>query len=77
MGTQLYRYGPRFYLGHGFAIGYLVLVSTAAALNWYVLAGRNEEKERLVQSGEFDTEKDDDQTRIIFGDEHPMWMFQL
>ena len=77
MGTQLYRYGPRFYLGHGFAIGYRVLVSTAAALNWYVLARRNEEKERLVQSGEFDTEKDDDKTRIILGDEHPMWMFQL
>ncbi|EPS94394.1 hypothetical protein FOMPIDRAFT_1033374 [Fomitopsis schrenkii] len=77
VGTQLYRYGPRFYLGHGFAIGYLVLVSAAATLNWFILAKRNKEKDRLIQSGEFDSEKDDDQTRLLLGDEHPLWKFQV
>ena len=77
VGTQLYRYGPRFYLGHGFAIGYLVLVSAAAALNWYILARRNKEKERSIQSGEFAIEKDDDHARVLLGDEHPLWKFQV
>ena len=77
VGTQLYRYGPRFYLGHGFAIGYLVLVSAAATLNWYILARRNKEKERLIQSGEFEVKKDDDQIRLLLGDEHPLWTFQV
>ncbi|KAH9832213.1 major facilitator superfamily domain-containing protein [Rhodofomes roseus] len=76
VGTQLYRYGPRFYLGHGFAIGYLVLVSAAAALNWLVLARRNREKERLLQSGEV-SEKDDQESRLRLGDEHPLWKFQV
>ncbi|KAH9935277.1 major facilitator superfamily domain-containing protein [Fomitopsis serialis] len=76
VGTQLYRYAPRFYLGHGFAIGYLVLVSAAAALNWYVLARRNREKERLLQSGEI-SEKDDEESRLLLGDEHPLWKFQV
>ena len=77
VGTQLYRYGPRFYLGHGFAIGYLVLVSAAATLNWYILARRNKQKERLIQSGEFEVKKDDDQIRLLLGDEHPLWTFQV
>ncbi|KZT70959.1 MFS general substrate transporter [Daedalea quercina L-15889] len=76
VGTQLYRYGPRFYLGHGFSIGYLVLVSVAAAVNWVVLARRNKDKEQALQSGEY-TEKDDQESRLLLGDEHPLWKFQV
>ncbi|KZT08305.1 MFS general substrate transporter [Laetiporus sulphureus 93-53] len=74
VGTQLYRYGPRFYLGHGFAIGYLCLVIVAASLNWLVLARRNVEKEKLRESDEFTEEED---SRLLLGDEHPSWTFQL
>ncbi|KAH9934801.1 uncharacterized protein B0H18DRAFT_1114652 [Fomitopsis serialis] len=77
VGTGLYRYAPRFkfYLGHGFAIGYLVLVSAAAtALNWTILTRLNREEHQLLQSGEF-SEKDDEESRLLLGgpDEHPLW----
>ena len=57
--------------------GYLVLVGAAATLNWSILARRNKEKDRLIQSGEFDTEKDNDDNRLLLGDEHPLWKFQV
>ncbi|EMD37227.1 hypothetical protein CERSUDRAFT_115117 [Gelatoporia subvermispora B] len=77
LGTQLYRSAPRFFLGHAFAIGYLCLAAAAAALNWYVLARRNREKEDDIQGRYRDVDLGDRETRLLLGDEHPAWKFQL
>ncbi|EMD37228.1 hypothetical protein CERSUDRAFT_95483 [Gelatoporia subvermispora B] len=77
IGTQLYRSAPRFFLGHAFAIGYLCLAVVAAALNWYVLARRNREKEEDVQGRYRNVDLSDKETRLLLGDEHPAWKFQL
>ncbi|KAI0926637.1 hypothetical protein AcV7_005526 [Taiwanofungus camphoratus] len=78
VGTQLYRYPPHFYLGHGFAIGYLGLVIAVASLNWFVLARRNRAKEAVVLSGNFKyPDLDEKENRLLLGDEHPLWKFQV
>ncbi|KAF9820406.1 hypothetical protein IEO21_01415 [Rhodonia placenta] len=78
VGTQLYRYGPRFYLGHGFSIGYLCLAIAASSLNWYVLSKRNAAKEKEPHSAQYSlADADDKESRLRLGDEHPSWKFQL
>lgn len=77
LGTQLYRYAPRFYLGHGFAVGFLCFLMCMTSLNWYVLARRNREKEAMLGSEKYDPQLDDRESKLLLGDGHPTWMFQL
>ena len=74
LGTQLYRSnsGPRFYLGHGFAMGYLVLNVFVVGALWAVLKRENGRRERGERDG-----------RLVgvggeewLGDEDPRWRFQ-
>ena len=80
IGTQLYRTetSPRFFLGHGFALGYLLANVIVVGTLWKVLKRENAKKERERESrglsplGEvscFDSE--------FLGDEDPRWIFQL
>jgi len=77
VGTQLYRYAPRFYLGHGFAVGSLCFLIAVTSLNWFTLARRNGEKERVLAAEKYDPELDDRENRLLLGDQHPAWKFQL
>lgn len=67
LGTQLYRpeTSPRFYLGHGFAIGYLVANVAVVGALWGVLEGVNRGK-REVGSSEEGPVRSDDDVRWIF-----------
>ena len=53
IGTQLYRAtdGPRFFLGHGFALGYLCLNVLVVGVLWVVLSRENARRERVVREG--------------------------
>lgn len=74
LGTQLYRTetAPRFFLGHGFALGYLVANVFVVGTLWWVLKSENarrnrgerEERLRGIDEGEW------------LGDEDPRWRFQ-
>lgn len=80
LGTQLYRTesSPRYFLGHGFALGYLVANIIVVAILWKVLQKENAEKECLREAqglrplmGDIgDTEGD------FLGDRDPRWVFQ-
>lgn len=50
LGTQLYRpnTSPRFYLGHGFAIGYLLANILVVTTLWLVLNRENRRRDRAV-----------------------------
>ncbi|KAL6304999.1 major facilitator superfamily domain-containing protein [Sparassis latifolia] len=76
IGTQLYRYAPRFYLGHGFAIGSLSMLTVFTCINWAVLARRNKEKEETLSGKHEDPQLEKD-SRLHLGDAHPSWKFQL
>ncbi|KAL5349824.1 hypothetical protein ACLOAV_004858 [Pseudogymnoascus australis] len=70
LGTQLYRPStkPRYYLGHGFAAGYLLANILVALTIWAVLARENKRKletERSAVVNESPIENDDD-VRWIF-----------
>ena len=70
LGTQLYRPStkPRFYLGHGFAAGYLLANILVVLTIWAVLARENKRKlatEKSAVVDESPTENDDD-VRWIF-----------
>ena len=47
LGTQLYRTetSPRYFLGHGFALGYLIANIIVVAITWWVLKRENRVKE--------------------------------
>lgn len=74
LGTQLYRStdGPRFFLGHGFAFGYLIANVLVVGTLWAVLKRENairergERNERLVGVRENEW----------LGDDDPRWRFQ-
>ena len=74
LGTQLYRStdGPRYFLGHGFALGYLCANVLVVGTLWTVLKRENarrdrgERNERLVGVGEEEW----------LGDDDPRWRFQ-
>ena len=74
LGTQLYRSndGPRFFLGHGFALGYLVANVCVVAILWMVLKRENTKRDK--------GERDEVLNRIgedeWLGDEDPRWRFQ-
>ena len=48
LGTQLYRTetSPRYFLGHSFALGYLVANVVVASMTWWVLSRENKRRER-------------------------------
>ena len=74
LGTQLYRStdGPRFFVGHGFALGYLAANVVVVGTLWAVLRAENARRnsvggsDRMIglQHGEW------------LGDDDPRWRFQ-
>jgi predicted MFS family arabinose efflux permease len=73
LGTQLYRpnTSPRFYLGHGFALGYLVANICVVSTLWVVLRVENRRRERVL--AEHEAEGLDGQ---ILNDDDIRWKFQ-
>ncbi|CAN9176836.1 unnamed protein product [Alternaria alternata] len=78
LGTQLYRAnsGPRYVLGHSFALGYSCLNLVVVGALLVVLKKENKEKERVLLEkpdtrGFHDTVED-----LALGDRHPRWKFQ-
>ena len=73
LGTQLYRStdGPRFFLGHGFAFGYLCANVLVVGTLWMVLRKENGRRERGDRDGRLAGAGDE-----WLGDEDPRWKFQ-
>lgn len=80
IGTQLYRddTSPRFFLGHGFALGYLVANIVVVSVLWQVLRRENAEKERVRESQGLSPLMGDigDAEGDFLGDKDPRWVFQ-
>ena len=74
LGTQLYRStdGPRYFLGHGFALGYLCANLVVVGSLWLVLRAENRKRER----GEKDYKLEGFDENEWLGDEDPRWRFQ-
>ncbi|KAG0650113.1 putative transporter [Hyphodiscus hymeniophilus] len=72
LGTQLYRpnTSPRWYLGHGFALGYLVANLAVVSILWVCLNRENRIKEERISSGEVEPQGG------IVNDEDVRWQFQ-
>ena len=70
MGTQLYREnsGPRYFLGHGFALGYLVLNVLVVGVLWAVLKRENKRRDELGV-----VEQDEEEWK---GDADLRWRYQ-
>lgn len=80
IGTQLYRTetSPRFFLGHGVALGYLLANIVVVGLLWMVLKRENVRKERDRESrGLSPLEEAGTLDSGFLGDEDPRWIFQL
>lgn len=73
IGTQLYRpnTSPRWYLGHGFSLGYLVANLFVALALWVSLGKENERKKARVAQGEVADEGP------IKSDTDIRWLFQV
>lgn len=71
LGTQLYRTetAPRYFLGHSFALGYLVANILVTTTLWWVLKRDNERKEATGHNIDVD--------EPWRGDEDPRWRFHL
>lgn len=80
IGTQLYRTetSPRYFLGHGFALGYLVANIFVVAILWKVLQKENVEKESLREAQGLRPLMGDigDAEGDFLGDKDPRWVFQ-
>ncbi|KAJ5813200.1 AMP-dependent synthetase/ligase [Penicillium robsamsonii] len=79
LGTQLYRTesSPRFFLGHGFALGYLVANIVVVGVLWEVLRRENSEKERVREvHGLSPLMGDVGDAGEFQGDKDPRWVFQ-
>jgi len=80
LGTQLYRTetSPRYFLGHGFALGYLVANIAVVGILWIVLkrenAAKAEERERLGLNALIGDIGDSEGG--FQGDKDPRWIFQ-
>ena len=74
LGTQLYRTNdsPRFFLGHGFALGYLVANVIVVGTLWAVLRAENARRDR----GERDERLNGITEDEWLGDDDPRWRFQ-
>ncbi|KAJ9215692.1 hypothetical protein DTO166G4_2798 [Paecilomyces variotii] len=80
LGTQLYRTetSPRFFLGHGFALGYLVANTAVVSILWLVLHKENQKKEAERERRGLGVLLGDigDAEGEFQGDEDPRWVFQ-
>ena len=74
LGTQLYRShdGPRFFLGHGFALGYLCCNVLVVGIQWMVLRAENRKRD-LGEREERLNEINEDEW---LGDDDSRWRFQ-
>ncbi|MCJ1316459.1 hypothetical protein MMC15_001780 [Xylographa vitiligo] len=74
LGTQLYRSddGPRYFLGHGFALGYLMANVLVVGTLWAILRRENERRERGERDGRLVGLEEEE----WLGDEDPRWKFQ-
>lgn len=74
LGTQLYRAetAPRFYLGHSFAMGYLVLNVSLTAVLWRVLNEANKRKESGIENHRLEGLSENE----WLGDEDPRYRFR-
>jgi MFS family permease len=72
LGTQLYRpnTSPRYHLGHGFALGYLVANCVVVSILWVLLRRENERKLDRQARGEVGG------PGPITSDEDVRWLFQ-
>ena len=87
IGTQLYRTetSPRYFLGHGFSLGYLVANIAIVGVTWWVLNKENRAKEVERQArgfqawgelgGDLADVVDSEQSQFL-GDKDPRWIFQ-
>jgi len=78
LGTQLYRpaTSPRFFLGHGFALGYLVGNLVVTSILWACLSWENKRKlQELETRGEGGIANVNDEGQAN-GDADPRWIFQ-
>ncbi|KAL2159025.1 hypothetical protein VTH06DRAFT_2784 [Thermothelomyces fergusii] len=73
LGTQLYRAndGPRYFVGHSFALGYLVGEIAVSSTLYFILKRENERRAGICQEVKEVGELDD-----WSGDEDPRWRFQ-
>jgi MFS family permease len=71
LGTQLYRAedGPRYVLGHSFALGYLLANCLVVATLWLVLSRENTRRDTVEAEGKVGDEGE------WLGDEDPRWRF--
>ncbi|KAJ5083185.1 hypothetical protein N7456_012612 [Penicillium angulare] len=81
IGTQLYRVetSPRYFLGHGFALGYLVANIFVVGVLWVVLRAENIAKAREIEGKEsrpFGEENGEFEDEVFLGDKDPRWVFQ-
>ncbi|KAJ5159419.1 uncharacterized protein N7482_006423 [Penicillium canariense] len=80
IGTQLYRTetSPRFFLGHGFALGYLVANILVVAITWAVLRRANAQKALQREQRGLRPLMGDvgDAEGEFLGDRDPRWVFQ-
>lgn len=74
LGTQLYRTesAPRFYVGHGFAMGYLIANVFVVGTLWWVLKSENARRDRGEQEDRLKNISEGE----WLGDEDPRWRFQ-
>ncbi|EAQ82938.1 hypothetical protein CHGG_10756 [Chaetomium globosum CBS 148.51] len=73
IGTQLYRSGdgPRYFVGHSFALGYLLFEIVVSVILYYMLKKENERREAIIPEVKEVGELED-----WSGDEDPRWRFQ-
>jgi hypothetical protein len=74
LGTQLYRStdGPRYFVGHSFALGYLVAEIVVSSLLYFLLKRENTRRETITPEVKEVGDLDD-----WSGDEDPRWRFQF
>lgn len=80
LGTQLYRTesAPRYFLGHGFALGYLAANVVIVGVLWLVLKRENLQKEKIRVELKMEPGLGDigDPNSGFEGDKDPRWIFQ-
>ncbi len=74
LGTQLYRAtdGPRYFLGHGFALGYLCANILVVGTLWAMLRAENRKRDNGERDARLVGVAEDE----WLGDEDPRWRFQ-
>ncbi|KAK7720959.1 hypothetical protein SLS64_001252 [Diaporthe eres] len=74
LGTQLYRAndGPRYIVGHSFALGYLLANVVVSGLLYWILKKENTKREAIAEEVKEVGQLDD----WTLGDDDPRWRFQ-